>query len=142
MTRPTDGPGRHDDRTRRSGGGSSPSRTLGLSPPVAAALSYSLTFVTGVVFYLLADDRFVRFHAAQSTLVFGILVALNVALSVLVGLVAVVPGVGGVLVRIVGVAAALTGPVGLVLWVALMYLAARGNDYAVPIVGAWARRLA
>ncbi|MBB6647302.1 DUF4870 domain-containing protein [Halobellus ruber] len=142
MTRPTDGPSRRDDRPRRSSGGDGQSRTLGLTPPVAGALSYSLTFVTGIVFYLFADDRFVRFHAAQSTLVFGLLVALNVVLSALVGLVAFVPGVGGVLARIVGAAAALTGAVGLVLWIALMYLAVRGTEYAVPVVGEWARRLA
>ncbi len=140
MTQPTDGPGRRDDRTPESDGGGS-ARTLGLTPPVAGALSYSLTFVTGVVFYLLAEDRFVRFHAAQSTLVFGLLVALNVGLSILAGVVAVVPGVGGVLVRIVGTIAALVGPVAVVTWIVLMYLAYRGDEYAVPVAGEWARRL-
>jgi uncharacterized membrane protein len=143
MTRSTDGSGRRDDRTRRpSGGRDSSTRTLGLTPPVAGALSYSLTFVTGIVFYLVAEDRFVRFHAAQSILVFGLLAALNVLLSVLIGLVAAVPGAGSILVRVLGALAALLGPVGVVLWIVLMYLAFRGDEYAVPVVGRVAHRLA
>lgn len=138
----TDGPGRRDDSFRRSSDGGPAAKTLGLTPSVAGALAYSLTFVTGVVFYLIADDRFVRFHAAQSTLVFGLLAALNVALSIIVGLVAVVPGIGRLLVRILAAVSALLGPVGLALWIGLMYLAYRGDEYALPVVGRWAHRLA
>jgi len=101
-----------------------------------------LTFVTGAVLYVLVDDRFVRFHAAQSVLAFGLLLGVNVALSVAAVAVAFVPGVGGLLAGAVGAAAALTGPLGAVLWIGLLYLALRGDEYALPVVGGLARRLA
>jgi len=142
MTRPTDSPGRRGDRAGRPNSAGGSTRTLGLTPPVAGAVSYSLTFVTGVVFFLVAEDRFVRFHAAQSVLVFGLLAVLNVGLSVAVGVVAAVPGAGGILVRVLGAAAALLGPVGVVAWIVLLYLAYRGDEYAVPVVGRVAHRLA
>ena len=142
MTRPTDSPGRRGDRAGQTNSRGGSARTFGLSPPVAGAVSYSLTFVTGVVFFLVAEDRFVRFHAAQSVLVFGLLTGLNVGLSVAVGLVVAVPGAGGILVRVLGAAAALLGPVGVVVWIVLMYLAYRGDEYALPVVGGVASRLA
>ncbi len=98
--------------------------------------------MTGAVLYAVADDRFVRFHAAQSVLVFGLLLGVNLALSVAAVAVAFVPGVGGVLAGAVGAAAALTGPLGVVLWLGLLYVAYRGEEYAVPVVGGVARRLA
>ena len=156
MRRPTDDPdpGRGADRTRnRTGSGSrrrtqprtpsgGPSRTLGLSPSAAGALAYLLTVVTGAVLYVVADDRFVRFHAAQSVLVFGLLLGVNVALSAAAVAAAFVPGVGGSLAWAIGAAAALTGPLGVVLWLGLLYVAYRGEEYAVPVVGGVARRLA
>ncbi len=38
----------------------------GLKPNVAAALSYVLGFITGLIFYLISKNKFVRFHAMQS----------------------------------------------------------------------------
>lgn len=98
--------------------------------------------MTGAVLYVVADDRFVRFHAAQSVLIFGLLLGVNLALSVAAVSVAFVPGVGGLLTGAVGAAAALTGPLGAVLWVGLLSVAYRGEEYAVPVVGGVARRLA
>ncbi len=41
--------------------------STGLAPNVAAALSYILGPITGVLFLVLEkENRFVRFHAAQS----------------------------------------------------------------------------
>ena len=98
--------------------------------------------MSGAVLYAVADDRFVRFHAAQSVLVFGLLLGVNVALSAAAVAAAFVPGVGGSLAWAIGAAAALTGPLGVVLWLGLLYVAYRGEEYAVPVVGGVARRLA
>ncbi len=38
----------------------------GLAPNVAAALSYVLGWLTGIVFFLISKDKFVKFHAMQS----------------------------------------------------------------------------
>ena len=48
----------------------------GLSKNTAAALSYILGPITGIFFLLMEKDEYVRFHAAQSTAVFGFLILL------------------------------------------------------------------
>lgn len=54
----------------------------GLEPNVAGALSYLLGFITGIIFYLIEeDDEFVRFHAAQSMVVFGGLFVVSILFS-------------------------------------------------------------
>ncbi len=55
----------------------------GLDPNVAAALAYAVGWVSGVVLLVFEPNKFVRFHALQSTIVFGALsLAWMVALSV------------------------------------------------------------
>ena len=50
---------------------------LGLDANVAGALCYALGWVTGVAMLIMErENRFVRFHALQSTVVFGGLCAL------------------------------------------------------------------
>jgi uncharacterized membrane protein len=44
---------------------------------VAGALSYSLGWITGLVFYFIDKRPFVKFHAAQSIVVFGALTILH-----------------------------------------------------------------
>src|ERR1700722_7311249 len=53
----------------------------GMSENVAALLSYVLGWITGLVFFLIDKRPFVRFHAAQSMVIFGGLTILSVALS-------------------------------------------------------------
>src|SRR5580700_695339 len=58
-----------------------PEAQSGLSENVAALLSYLVGWVTGIIFFLIDKRPFVRFHAAQSMVVFGGLFVLSVALS-------------------------------------------------------------
>ena len=45
--------------------------SLGLSENIEGALCYSFGFVTGIIFLFLEDEnKFVKFHAIQSTIVF------------------------------------------------------------------------
>ncbi|MCL5675895.1 MAG: hypothetical protein M1120_02080 [Patescibacteria group bacterium] len=91
---------------------------------VMGALAYLLGFVTGIVLLLVEKkDKFVRFHAAQSTVVFGILFVLGM-----------VPVVGWVL----GVVIA---PVSFILWLVLMWKAYQGEMFKLPICGDWAEKL-
>lgn len=97
-----------------------------LDPNVAAALSYALGWVTGLAFLMLErNSRFVRFHAMQSSLVFGALSAASVLLQS-------VPLLNVILVVFVVV------PLSAVLWLLLMFKAYRGEWFALPVVGPFA----
>jgi len=49
---------------------------------IAAALSYLVGFVTGVIFLLVEkENKFVRFHAMQSTILFAGIVAIDILLQ-------------------------------------------------------------
>ena len=94
----------------------------GLDPNLAAMLCYLLGFITGVAFLVLEkEDRYVRFHAMQSTLVFGGLVVLNILLGM-------VPILGWLI-------SFLLLPATLVLWLVLMFKAYQGEKYKLPYVG-------
>ena len=94
------------------------SSTTGLQQNIAGLLCYILGWITGIIFLLIEkDDTYVRFHAWQSVLVFGVLTVLNIAFSFVV-----------VLNWIVGV-------VTFIAWVVLMFKAYSGEKYKVPVLG-------
>jgi len=95
----------------------------GLPKNTAAALSYVLGWLTGIVFLLIEKDPFVRFHAAQSIVVFGILT-----------IVVLIPGIGWVI-------APLAWIVGFVLWLVLIFKAYQGEEFKLPWVGNVAKKL-
>lgn len=97
--------------------------TSGLDANVAAALAYALGLLTGAAFLLLEqENRFVRFHALQSVIVFGTLsLAWMVALSL--------PFFGWIVAFLV------IPPVSAGLWLLLMYKAYRGERFKVPGAG-------
>lgn len=99
--------------------------TLGLETNVTAALAYVLSFVSGIVIYVLEDDDFVRFHAAQSIVVLG---GLSVATAVTTAVFTAI-GVGSVAALLSTVLSLLT--VGL--WVFLIVTAYRGETRRIPI---------
>jgi uncharacterized membrane protein len=108
--------------------------STGLAPNVAAALSYLLGVITGVIFFVLdKDNRFVRFHAMQSILVS----ALFIVLSILLGILASVPVLGWILALF---AYPLLGIVGFICWLLLMYKAFNGQEWEFPVLGKYARQ--
>ena len=87
--------------------------SLGMKPNVAALLSYLAGILTGIIFYLLEkENKFVRFHAMQSIIVFGAFFVLNIVLGF-------IPVIGWSLIPLVGV-------VQLILWIILMVKAYKG----------------
>jgi uncharacterized membrane protein len=102
-----------------------------MSENVAATLSYALGWVTGLIFYFIDKRPFVRFHAAQSIVVFGILHILIIVTTVLFGLGFATGGfasfsLGLSLYRILDL-------ISLVLWIVLMIKAHQGQRFRVPI---------
>lgn len=105
---------------------SPPAKTnTGIDQNLAGALAYLLGVVTGIVFLLLEpENRYVRFHAFQSTFTF-------IVVAVLFLMVMGLPVVGWLLV--VPFVVAVT-----VLWIFLMFKALTGERYKLPFVGDWA----
>jgi len=99
--------------------------TTGLNKNTAGALSYVLLFVTGIIFLIIEKDPFVRFHAMQSTVVFGTLFVLQWIFTITIVLLPLVP-----LITILG----------FVLWLLLIYKAWQGQEWEVPVLGKYARK--
>ena len=58
--------------------------SMGMQPNVEAGLSYVLTWVTGLIFFLMEkQNRFVRFHAMQSILFFGGITVIQILLNII-----------------------------------------------------------
>src|SRR5271169_4004737 len=57
----------------------------GMSENVAAFLCYLVGWVTGIIFFLIDKRPFVRFHAAQSIVVFGGLHVINIVIGIVFG---------------------------------------------------------
>ena len=95
----------------------------GLDPNVAAALTYALGWVTGLLFFLTEqENREVRFHAMQSMIVFG-------ALSLVCVLLQVIPLLGILMVVFLVV------PISAILWLFLMFKAYNGEHFKLPVAG-------
>jgi uncharacterized membrane protein len=90
---------------------------------IAAALSYLVGFVTGVIFLLVEkENKFVRFHAMQSTILFAGIVAIDILLQL-------VPILGALVVIFVVI------PASAILWLLLMFKAYQGEEFRLPLVG-------
>jgi uncharacterized membrane protein len=108
--------------------------SIGIEANLAALLSYVVGWVTGLIFFLIEkDNKFVRFHAMQSIVVFGALGVVWIAISVLMGIFSaiglhfMIPLLGGI--------NSLISLLGLVLWIVLMVKAYQGEEFKLPVAG-------
>jgi uncharacterized membrane protein len=106
---------------------------------VAGLLCYVLGWITGLIFYFVDKRPFVRFHAAQSIVVFGGLHIIYFVLGAFFGMSLLTGGLGGftvafALFRIIDL-------VGLVLWILLMIKAYQGDRFRIPIAADFAEKL-
>ena len=100
--------------------------STGLKENVAGVLCYVLGWITGIVFLILEPkNKFVRFHAFQSIIVFVIITILSIIF-------APIPTWVGTFLEAIVLA------VGFVLWVFLMVMASQEKKYKLP----WAGNLA
>jgi len=102
--------------------GSSEKTASGFDENVAAALCYGLGWVSGLLFFATEpENRFVRFHAMQSMLVFGpACVVFMICLSI--------PFLGWILSIFVFYGSA-------ALWLVLMFKAYQGERFKLPVAG-------
>jgi uncharacterized membrane protein len=110
--------------------------TEGLAENVAGLLCYVLGWLTGIIFLLIDKRPFVKFHAAQSIVVFGALTVLRIALGVMFSFGGLFTwGIGGMLFLLLGL-------LGLVLWILLMIKAYQHELFKVPIASGIAEGIA
>lgn len=115
--------------------------STGMQANIAALLSYALFWITGLVFFLIEkENKFVRFHAMQSIIVFGALTVLQIAVGIFVGIFTVIHLY--VLLPLFSLINYLVFLVGLILWILLMVKAYQGEMFKLPIAGDMAEKMA
>ena len=103
--------------------------STGLSPNVAGLLCYVLGWILGIVFLVIDKKiKFVKFHAWQSIMTFGVLMVVYLILF----WIPILGWVLGILISILS----------LVLWIILMIQAGTGKMWKLPWVGNWAEKQA
>lgn len=96
--------------------------SLGLEENVEGLLTYSLGFITGVLFLLIdKDNKFVKFHAMQSIVTFLVLFVISLTAGF-------IPFIGWFI-------SAFIAPITLILWILLMYKAYQGEKFKLPVIG-------
>jgi uncharacterized membrane protein len=96
--------------------------STGMEQNLEGLLCYVLGWVTGIIFLILEkDNKFVRFHAIQSIVVFG-------AYTVLAIILGFIPVVGWIINLLLGIAA-------FIFWIVLMVKAYNGQTYKLPVAG-------
>ncbi|HEY78076.1 MAG TPA: DUF4870 domain-containing protein [Dehalococcoidia bacterium] len=105
--------------------------STGLEANVAGLLCYVLGWVSGLVFILIEkENKFVRFHAVQSIVVFGAITIVQIVLSVLSQI-----WILGVLFSALS---AIVWLLGVILWIVLMVKAYQGAMFKLPWAGNFA----
>lgn len=101
--------------------------STGLDEKIAGTLAYVLGWVTGIVFLILEpNNKYVRFHAFQSILVFGVLTAVGLILGW-------IPVLGTIIYILVSILA-------FILWIILLVRASQGQKYHVKWAGPLAEK--
>jgi uncharacterized membrane protein len=104
-----------------------------LTPNLAAALSYLLGFVTGIVFLVLEpykNDKFVRFHALQSIMLCVALFVFSLVWHIVFGI--LLPTFLWVMASLLLNLAYLAV---FIYWLFLMYKAYQNERYMIPYIG-------
>ena len=95
--------------------------TFGLDENIASALTYVLTFLTGIIFFLVEkENKTVRFHAMQSIITFLGLFIVAVVIS---------------FIPVVNMLVIVIWLIELILWIVLIIKAYQGEKFKLPVVG-------
>jgi uncharacterized membrane protein len=101
--------------------------STGLSANAAGLLCYLAGWITGIIFLVLEQkSTFVKFHAWQSIMTFGVLTLAYIVVFW-------IPFVGWILSTLIGILM-------FVLWLILMIQAGTGKMWKVPGAGDWAEK--
>ena len=121
----------------RGTGAHDPTST-GLNARTEALLSYVLGWFSGLIFFVIErKNRFVRFHAAQSFIFFGIVSVVYIVIRLL----SIIPVLGFLLSPVLGCATLILLIPAALIWVLLMIQAYRGVNFRLPIISGYADSL-
>ena len=99
--------------------------SMGMEQNLEGLLCYVLGWVTGLIFFIMEkDNKFVRFHAMQSIIVFGAIFVVDIILSIL-----------RVFVPFIWILTLLLGIITFILWIVLMMKAYQGQMFKLPVAG-------
>lgn len=102
--------------------------STGLPAKVAMFIAYLFWWISGLAIFLIEkQNRDVRFHAAQSIVLFGSLSVLNLLLPL-------VPAIGPVV-------ASLLGPINVIAWLVLLAMVATDRAPRIPVLCNFADQL-
>ena len=109
--------------------------SMGMEPNVAGLLCYVLGWLTGLIFFLMEkENKFVRFHAMQSIVVFGALTVVSIILGFI--------PFTFTLWMVASIIGWLLWVLTLVLWIILMVQAYQGKKFKLPWAGNFAEKQA
>ena len=112
--------------------------SMGMQANVEAGLSYVLGWITGLIFFLgEKQNRFVRFNAMQSILLYIAITVLYIALGI-VGAALLFSGLYGLIVLL----DSLVGLGAFILWILLLVNAFQGKYFKLPVIGDYAEKYA
>ena len=113
--------------------------TLGLSERLERVLAYMFFCFSGMVLFVFEKNRAVRWHAVQSMLTFGTLFVLMFVVSMLRGILGIIPLLGFLTNFGLGLLLSMLQVVTIMLWLWLMFMAMVRPDYRLPFIGQWVR---
>ena len=117
----------------------------GMNENVRPALSYVLGFVTGIIVYLIErDNEYVRWHAAHSMAVFGLLFIANIVLSTISATLFTsfaFSSAGSVVFGLLSLTSLALGLGALVAWAYFIVRAYQGETPRIPIAAGLADKL-
>ncbi len=102
--------------------------STGLPDNITKCLAYVFGWISGLaIFFIEKQDVDVRFHGAQSIVLFGSLTVLNIFLPI-------IPALGPLIMVVLA-------PVSLILWLVMMAMSLAGNAPRLPVVANFADQL-
>jgi uncharacterized membrane protein len=123
-----------------------PKSSTGLDENIAALLSYVMTWVTGLVFFLIEkESRLVRFHAMQALLLGGVAVVLSFVLWFLYFIVIIIASqisgaLGSLVSLLLGLVIFVFFAALFVGWILSMVKAYQGQYFKLPVIGNFAEK--
>lgn len=108
---------------------------LGLEANVAGFLTYVLGFLSGLFFFLIEkDNKFVRFHAIQSMIIFGAIYLLHIVIRFVF--------CGPSMAILLKTFTALLNIASLIIWIILLIKSYEGEKFKLPKIGNFALKQA